>query len=286
MKTTKEFPATHSMSTEWFVADEEGNIALFSFDENGPVPVDIPSDYDSELLTSENDLGAKDSDSIEYFELTDEQVEELMSNAVSPDKYDIENIYDLFVQIDEENKKEFLDVFTKKIRFCLSHKHGIYFLWSLFNYDEQPPSKKKTLETFFKTVKRVVHIYLDAYSDDDFGKNKDNWPLPFYCYKQPYDSGYELATRTNVPKFPFKEEQIAENQRHKLLRVPFKFSECTEFQIAQYAICDWYPQREEIEIDNRRYTKFPKTEGGYCYILAEQDKTKDGETPITIDAEE
>ena len=26
MKTTKEFPATHSMSTQWFIVDEEGNL--------------------------------------------------------------------------------------------------------------------------------------------------------------------------------------------------------------------------------------------------------------------
>ena len=48
MKTTKEFPATHSMSTQWFVVDEEGNIALFDFDENGPVPVNIPSEKNSD----------------------------------------------------------------------------------------------------------------------------------------------------------------------------------------------------------------------------------------------
>ena len=136
MKTTKEFPATHSMSTQWFVADEEGNIALFDFDENGPVPVDIPSENDSNLMTAEEDLGAKDENSIEYFELTDEQVEELMLNAVSPSEYDIENDYDLFVQVDEANKNEFLEVFSDSIEYCLSHKHCIYFLWSLFGYSE------------------------------------------------------------------------------------------------------------------------------------------------------
>ena len=64
MKTMKEFPATHSMSTEWFVVDEEGNIALFDFDENGPVPVDIPVESSSCLMTSEEDFGEKDSDEI------------------------------------------------------------------------------------------------------------------------------------------------------------------------------------------------------------------------------
>ena len=123
MKTTKEFSATHSMSTDWFVADEDGNIALFSFDENGPVPIDIPGESSSYLMTAEDDFGEKDSDAIEYLELTDEQVEELMSNAVSPDKYDTAKKYHLFVQVDETVKKNFLDVFIDKIEFCLSQNH-------------------------------------------------------------------------------------------------------------------------------------------------------------------
>ena len=122
MKTTKEFPATHSMSTEWFVVDEDGNIALFSFEENGPVPVDIPEENNSFLMTAEEDFGEKDSNNIEYLELTDEQVEELMRDAVSPENYNIKDDYCLFVQVDEEHKKEFLENFIDEIDFCLSHK--------------------------------------------------------------------------------------------------------------------------------------------------------------------
>lgn len=286
MKTTKEFPATHSMSTQWFVVDEEGNIALFDFDENGPVPVNIPSEKNSDLMTAEEDLGAKDENSIEYFELTDEQVEELMSNAVSPLEYDIENDYALFVQVDEANKNEFLEVFSDSIECCLSHKHDIYFLWALFGYSESDLNKKRRLETFYKAVKRVVHIYIDSVTDEDFSGEDKNWTLPFYCYKQPYWSYTELAKRTNVPKFPFKENQIPENQRHKLLRVPLKFSECTGFQIAQYVICHWHMGRDSIEIEDRVYTKFPKTGGGFCYILDYQNEKQDGKTPIVLDLEE
>ena len=38
MKLNKEYPATHSMSTAWYVADEEGNVGIMDFNENGPVP--------------------------------------------------------------------------------------------------------------------------------------------------------------------------------------------------------------------------------------------------------
>ena len=286
MKTTKEFSATHSMSTDWFVADEDGNIALFSFDENGPVPIDIPGESSSYLMTAEDDFGEKDSDAIEYLELTDEQVEELMSNAVSPDKYDTAKKYHLFVQVDETVKKNFLDVFIDKIEFCLSHKHGIYFLYNLFDYDESKAYRERTLNTFYKTVKRVISVSIDAYDEEDFSGADGKWPLPFYTFKQPYSSYSELAKRTNIPKYPFKVEQIPENQRDKLIHIPVKFSECTGFQIAQYAICSWYAGIEWIEKNKRYYTKFPKTGGGFCYILDDQNKEKDGATPITLPDED
>jgi len=244
MKTTKEFPATHSMSTEWFVADEEGNIALFSFDENGPVPVNIPEQSSSSIMTAEEDFGQKDENGIEYLELTDEQVEELMSDAVSPDKFDMEDPYGLFVQVEDENKKEFLEVFIDEIYYCLSHKQGIYYLESLYGYHKPEDYRKRARQTFLKTVKRAVYVYVNEYSDEEFSGADSKWPLPFYCYKQPYCTSM-LAKRTNIPKFPFKEEQIIPEQRHKLIRVPFKFSEKNEFQIAKYTECHGYDDPEE-----------------------------------------
>lgn len=38
MLLNKEYPATHSMSTSWYGIDSDGNVAIFEFDENGPVP--------------------------------------------------------------------------------------------------------------------------------------------------------------------------------------------------------------------------------------------------------
>ena len=35
----KEYPATHSMSTAWFCADLDGNVAIIDIDDDGPVPV-------------------------------------------------------------------------------------------------------------------------------------------------------------------------------------------------------------------------------------------------------
>lgn len=151
-----------------------------------------------------------------------------------------------------------MEVFIDKIDFCLSHKHGIYFLSRIFGYEEPEFYRNRAIDTFYKTVNRVVCIFEDAYCYEDFSGIETKWPLPFYCYKQLYSSQSELAKRTNVPKYPFKEEQISEKQRQKLIPLPIKFSECTGFQIAQYVICCWCSSGDK-EIDNRIYTRFPKT---------------------------
>lgn len=32
----KEYPATHSMSTAWYIVDEDGNVGIMDVNENGP----------------------------------------------------------------------------------------------------------------------------------------------------------------------------------------------------------------------------------------------------------
>ena len=44
MKTDKEYPATHSMCTAGYFVDEEDNVAIFSFDDNGPIPDTVDQD--------------------------------------------------------------------------------------------------------------------------------------------------------------------------------------------------------------------------------------------------
>lgn len=42
MKFDKEYPAIHSMETAWYAADEDGNVALIMYNDNGPVPENLP----------------------------------------------------------------------------------------------------------------------------------------------------------------------------------------------------------------------------------------------------
>ena len=53
------------MDTEWFIADAEGNIALFYFDDDRPVPAKIADndDFWGEL----DEIGVPDKDGINSF---------------------------------------------------------------------------------------------------------------------------------------------------------------------------------------------------------------------------
>lgn len=276
MKTTKEFPATHSMSTQWFIADEEGNIALFDFEEEGPVPVQIDESEDFGYL---EDLGELDEDGISFVELNQEQVNYILNRLIPISNLTKDDEYNSFVQLkdDEESKKAFLKTFKEDIELCISHKERIYyvrFFWS-FNATE------KQIEESVNLIKNTCSGFYHEFFEPE-NLNSDS-VFPLYCYRQPYNSNAYIPERTAVPKNPLKETQLSEEKRKKLIRVPVKFSECNGLQIAQYVICKSYSIYNGIEIDGRFYAEYPKTGGGFCYILQDQDKDKDGEIPIIIE---
>ena len=279
MKTNKEYPATHSMSTEWFIADKDGNIALFDFEENGPVPVQID---ESDSFGYLEDIGVPDKDGINSFELTDEQTSDMLAHFTPISSFSKNNEYACLLQLkdDQDCISHFVKLFKENIDCCLSHKERIYLLHWLWDYNAPENLKDKIINFIKETCTGFYNEYFDG---EDLS---DNSVYPVYCYRQPYNSFSELPERTVVPKHPLKINQIPEEKRKKLIHVPLKFSECTGFQIAQYVICSWYSGIDEIEVNNRNYTKFPKTEGGFCYIMEEQKKDKDGEIPITLPAED
>ncbi len=279
MKTTKEFPATHSMSTEWFVVDEDGNIAVFDFEEEGPVPEQIA---DGDFWGSLDDIGVPDKHGISSFELTDEQANYMLKQFKPISDFSEENEYSCLVQIkdDEESLNKFLNTFNQDIECCLSHKERIYYVGWFWDYDATAAIKKNRIEL----VKEICIGFLQEYFDADI--LSDESVFPFYCYKQDYDSRMILPQRTAIPKYPLKENQIPEENRKKLIHLPVKFSECSGLQVAQYVICNRYftSYDDDYNYNGRTYAKFPKTGGGFCYILQHQDKEKDGPTPIVLPA--
>ena len=231
MKTTKEFPATHSMGTEWFIADAEGNIALFDFDDDGPVPAVIADNDD--FWGGLDEIGVPDKDGINSFELTDEQTLYMLKHFKPISDFSEENEYDCLVQIkdDEESLKTFISTFKEDIECCLSHKERIYYVGWFWDYQATGDLKKKRIAL----VKDICTGFIHECFDSEFLSDKS--VFPFYCYTQDYNP----LQRTAAPKYPLKENQIPEENRKKLIRLSAKFSDCKELQIEKYVLCkDYY----------------------------------------------
>ena len=81
MKIDKEYPATHSMSTAWYLVDDEGHVGIMDYNEHGPVPWGIGENSTMDLVLQIE----YDSDNTEVmFKLTDEQVLEILASAQKP----------------------------------------------------------------------------------------------------------------------------------------------------------------------------------------------------------
>ena len=134
MKADKEYPATHSMSTAWYVADIDGNVAIIDYDDNGPVP------WGTEDTCIENLIFGDDDNSTELqIALTDEQIDELMEKPHRPEDEDMW-YYGCIIQIDRNQERVFLELAKRKdfeIEYCLSKERGLYQIDAFECLDEK-----------------------------------------------------------------------------------------------------------------------------------------------------
>ena len=128
MITDKEYPATHSMSTAWYVADEDGNVGIMDFNDNGPVPWELEETSVEDLVFGhEEDYEKKIFIPID---LTDEQIDDLITNPHLP-KNEEDWCDDFIVQIDLEQEDDFLRLSQHKdidLGHCISKRRGLYYL--------------------------------------------------------------------------------------------------------------------------------------------------------------
>ena len=83
MKTDKEYPATHSMSTAWYFVDDDDNVAIMEFEDEGPIPVGVPRNgYFNENVLFGEVLEEDERDGT--IQLTKEQLDLLLGEPHSP----------------------------------------------------------------------------------------------------------------------------------------------------------------------------------------------------------
>lgn len=272
MRTDKEYPATHSMSTAWYIVDDEGNVGIMDYNENGPVPWGVEQTSSDDLKFGHwEDSYCK----IIKFNLTNEQILDLLSNPHKPSEEKM--WYECVVRIAKEKKERFIelckneDIDAGRI-FCLSEGLGLYEFDAYecahdINYLEKPVSGSLKLmldENIIIEVYSLQELDMnDKFKNDEVIFEKEFENSPYYMFHQPYWTGC-LPKKMHQPKHPVKMDQIPERFRHRLHKIPGSFKDMDTFQIAQYYPCEEYCNNTYI-VDGCSYQLSPLPDGTEVY---------------------
>lgn len=266
MKIKQEYPATHSMSTAWYIVDEEGNVGIIDYNDNGPVP------WQLEETCVENLVYGHAEESIPIA-LTEEQIDDLMESPHSPEEEEL--WFDCIVQIDLNKKSEFLELAKNPdidCDHCISKARGLYELDAYGCIDnntnqitESSTLKKMLDNKMIKAVFRMKNFWMDdEWENNKIVHSKSFTNAPYYIFHQPYWN-QELPKCMNIPKHPVKLKQFPLELRDRVSRVPLKFSETKSFQIAE-----WYPcsmtSNDPVIVDGYEYDLLPLTNGSFAYV--------------------
>lgn len=256
MKTDKEYPATHSMSTSWFGIDKDGKVAVIDFNENGPVPSFLGEESPESII--EDVLPYGDTHGINNLEFTDQQTLHLIEAMEDVDsEHPVEFTH--IVKINPHLTNRFLSLYVrnrKKVKsegidiklLCLSSKYGVY-VHDFYDWDEED------IDSLYNENILQKSIRFDFWCDEKWDEEKGKWVfdmdfknLPFYHYQQPYWPG-QLIERTYIPKFPIDEKQLNSLSKRLALRFPFSFESQELFQISEFTPCQSHGGSDYLGMD-------------------------------------
>lgn len=275
MKTDKEYPATHSMSTAWYIVDDEGNVGILDYNENGPVPWGVEETCGDDLKYGHWEDWRNNK--MLRFNLRNEQILDMLQDPVNPSEQTL--WYDCVVRIDKEKTSRFLELCKNKDissenNFCISEDLGLY-QFDAFpcthdkNYNDTPVHG--TLKTMLEE-----NIILEVYElqrfdmDDNYHNGKivhtrSFEKSPYYMFHQPYWTE-ELPKKMNVPEHPVTIDQIPEEFRYRIHKIPGNFKDMDTFQIAQFYPCDAYSNEDPTYVvDGCTYQTSPLPDGSKVY---------------------
>lgn len=131
MKTDKEYPATHSMSTAWYVADEEGNVAIIDYNENGPVPWETEQESIEDLV-----FGHEEENDYIPINLTSDQINDLITNPRTP-KIDEDVCFYSVLRIDKKQAVSFIKSLKKtSIKYFNISKEQSLYMVDMYDLEE------------------------------------------------------------------------------------------------------------------------------------------------------
>lgn len=272
----KEYPATHSMTTAWYMVDDDGNIAIMQADDNGPVPFGVmPEGFASNILFGE---GLDENEKCGPIELTKEQIEETLGEKYTPRS--VKDWWDTVVEIDTSRIDSFMQIIADSsidYEGCVSEKLGLYKIDAIWcTNDDNTIIEGSALDRLVSSgIIRYVYKIPEMEMDCDYNEKsrqciftKEFDSNSYYIYNQPYWPNF-IQKRVNIPRHPVKIDQVEESKREKILHIPGKFSDREYMQIAEWYPCKVCGYSKAVIIDGYEYSMLPMPDGTEKYVLAE-----------------
>lgn len=263
MKTLNEYPATHSMTTSWFAVDEEGNVAIIEYNENGPVPNGTPESTESEIVM--DIMSCKEEDKPwRTLYLTDDEIRCILADSQSVEDENYDYIYGLLVRVPHSRKIEFTRLarlMDDDLTVCLDKEETLFYLEDWFGCS---PEKYTSIKAALKSgvFKPIRKLFIE-----DAEYNVVMKGLPFFFYRQPYEPGCTVR-RVVFPKYAMTEERLSEEARKKAYRLPLKFRNCENIQIAEFMPYSGYGLTTRTT-GGRYYRAIHTAEGTEAFIAPE-----------------
>ncbi len=239
MTNNKEHYSSRPLPTAWYIVDNDDNVGIMEFGENGPIPWGTEEACIEDLV-----FGYEEKGKYQRINLTDDQIYNLMEAPHQPK--DEKLWINVAVKIDFNQGKDFLELTRNPDVEChtISTKLGLYVFDALDCLSDYGDSTGKLLETstlyrmldkemILEVYKRKDFFIKDVWMNDKVEFEHDFTSAPYFIYVQPYWP--ELpAERINIPANPIKLNQFPEEFRERIYHLPVKFRECKSFQISQW----------------------------------------------------
>lgn len=258
MKIKKEYPATHSMDTAWFVSDLDGNVAIFQFEEDGPGPIPFTDIHTDELIPM---LGEKKV-GIPVMPFTKEQIEELKSDLkpvrTATEIRSMSNILILPERVDA-----LIDT-GANFDLCYSIEEGFYHLMYWNDYKEEVVQAFIGKGYILGAQECDIEIYFSDERDDQTEHRLAHFP--FYVYEQTRCINYP-PERVVVPKYPMKVGQMSEDAKNYMFSLPVRFAEKKCLEPVEFIDSQcWLFNNHTKDVDGIKYMLVALTDGGYGYV--------------------
>lgn len=264
------------MSTAWYIVDDEGNVGIMDYNENGPVPWGIEQTCAENLKYGHYE--DCNTHKIIKFDLTDQQILDLLHEPHDPLKEDL--WFDCVVKINPSKTNRFLELCKKQgicndETLCVSENLGLYVFNAMNCVSEKKnkirisgPLKTMLEERIIISVYRIQRLDMDDdYNSEknDFDHSKEFDNSSYFMFHQPYGT-QALPKKMHEPLHPVKIEQIPECFRYRLHKIPGNFKTMNTFQIAQHYPC-YISGGDKVSyvIDGCVYQSSPLPSGNVIY---------------------